>query len=225
MRLYRVGIGLASGVWPCQGPRLVGHARGSVGGDLNVRDAAIAALKQGQQWMWFHCASVGEYEQARPVIEAWRSLHPGDAFLLSFYSASGWDAFTRRQPEWWTAADRATAMSFWPFQKHRARPSTVHVQAAGDARIAWCAAFCLRNTKFGQNSLVTTLQLAEARIPIRPLRRHMCCLKGGSFPRVGGHLRIAKAWRSHALQCLGARPLHRWSDPECDCECKRRSGG
>ena len=97
MRLYRAGIGLAAAF---------GHAkaRGWLAmreGRLEALGVATSRLKPGQQWMWFHCASVGEYEQARPVMEAWRSLHPGDAFLLSFYSASGWDAFTRRKPEWW----------------------------------------------------------------------------------------------------------------------------
>ena len=31
----------------------------------------------GTDLIWFHCASLGEFEQGRPVIEAFRSAHPG----------------------------------------------------------------------------------------------------------------------------------------------------
>ena len=75
----------------------LGHRKAN--GWLNMRCDALSKLTQatanlssGQRWMWFHCASVGEFEQARPVMEAWRVRHPMDAFLLTFYSPSGWDA-------------------------------------------------------------------------------------------------------------------------------------
>ncbi len=40
--------------------------------------------------VWFHCASLGEFEQGRPVIEAFRSRHPGYTILLTFFSPSGY---------------------------------------------------------------------------------------------------------------------------------------
>ncbi len=41
--------------------------------------------------VWFHCASLGEFEQGRPVIEAFRRDHPGHKILLSFFSPSGYE--------------------------------------------------------------------------------------------------------------------------------------
>lgn len=44
--------------------------------------------------VWFHCASLGEFEQGRPVIEAFRNRFPGYTILLTFFSPSG---YTHRQ--------------------------------------------------------------------------------------------------------------------------------
>jgi len=38
---------------------------------------------------WFHCASLGEFEQGRPVIERFKSEHPEFKILLTFFSPSG----------------------------------------------------------------------------------------------------------------------------------------
>lgn len=40
---------------------------------------------------WFHCASLGEFEQARPLIEAYRQRFPGHQVLLTLYSPSGYE--------------------------------------------------------------------------------------------------------------------------------------
>lgn len=40
--------------------------------------------------LWVHAASLGEFEQARPVIEAYRSVRPQAKVLLSFFSPSGY---------------------------------------------------------------------------------------------------------------------------------------
>lgn len=42
--------------------------------------------------IWVHCASLGEYEQARPVLDALRQTHPHYALVLSFFSPSGFEA-------------------------------------------------------------------------------------------------------------------------------------
>ncbi len=47
----------------------------------------------GCRRIWFHVSSLGEYEQGRPLIEAWRKEHPEDEILLSFFSPSGYDSF------------------------------------------------------------------------------------------------------------------------------------
>ena len=40
---------------------------------------------------WFHAASLGEFEQARPVIEGFRERHPDYRILLTFFSPSGYE--------------------------------------------------------------------------------------------------------------------------------------
>jgi len=40
---------------------------------------------------WFHVASLGEFEQARPLIEAYRKLHPQIKILITFFSPSGYE--------------------------------------------------------------------------------------------------------------------------------------
>lgn len=58
------------------------------------------ALAELQEWVltigddkvvWFHAASVGEFEQARPVIERLRKDRPQTKILLSFFSPSGYE--------------------------------------------------------------------------------------------------------------------------------------
>ncbi|MCU0383700.1 MAG: 3-deoxy-D-manno-octulosonic acid transferase, partial [Cyclobacteriaceae bacterium] len=41
--------------------------------------------------IWFHCASVGEFEQARPIIEALHKLPVRYSILLTFFSPSGYE--------------------------------------------------------------------------------------------------------------------------------------
>lgn len=40
---------------------------------------------------WFHAASLGEFEQGRPVIEAFRAAHSDYKILLTFFSPSGYE--------------------------------------------------------------------------------------------------------------------------------------
>jgi len=41
--------------------------------------------------VWFHCASLGEFEQGRPVIEAFRVKYPAYKILVTFFSPSGYE--------------------------------------------------------------------------------------------------------------------------------------
>ena len=41
--------------------------------------------------IWVHCASLGEFEQGRPIIEAIRKQHPEYQILLTFFSPSGYE--------------------------------------------------------------------------------------------------------------------------------------
>ena len=44
-----------------------------------------------QPVVWFHCASLGEFEQGRPLIEAFKQEHPDFFILLTFFSPSGYE--------------------------------------------------------------------------------------------------------------------------------------
>ena len=41
--------------------------------------------------VWFHCASLGEFEQGRPLLEAYRRQHPATKIVLTFFSPSGYE--------------------------------------------------------------------------------------------------------------------------------------
>ena len=51
----------------------------------------LAVGSQRSAVAWFHCASLGEFEQGRPVIEAFRKEHPEWKILLTFFSPSGYE--------------------------------------------------------------------------------------------------------------------------------------
>lgn len=41
--------------------------------------------------VWFHCASLGEFEQGRQLIEEWKEKHPTDTIVITFFSPSGYE--------------------------------------------------------------------------------------------------------------------------------------
>ena len=55
------------------------------------RDTLSSAFSQEDRITWFHCASLGEFEQGRPIIEACRDRFPGTRVLLTFFSPSGYE--------------------------------------------------------------------------------------------------------------------------------------
>ena len=56
---------------------------------------AIRVLRQqidpDAQYVWFHAASLGEFEQGRPLMEELRRQHPEYKILLTFFSPSGYE--------------------------------------------------------------------------------------------------------------------------------------
>ncbi len=48
-------------------------------------------LKPGDRVIWMHCASLGEFEQGRPVIEAIKKEMPAFKIVLTFFSPSGYE--------------------------------------------------------------------------------------------------------------------------------------
>lgn len=48
-------------------------------------------LSDQRKKIWIHCASLGEFEQSRPVIEALRKAYPRLSIVLTFFSPSGYE--------------------------------------------------------------------------------------------------------------------------------------
>lgn len=51
---------------------------------------ALAPVGQDRT-VWFHASSLGEYEQARPVLNAFRQQHPDYKVCVTFFSPSGYE--------------------------------------------------------------------------------------------------------------------------------------
>jgi 3-deoxy-D-manno-octulosonic-acid transferase len=54
-------------------------------------EEALADNPNNKKIAWFHCASLGEFEQGRPVIEEFREIHPDHLIFLTFFSPSGYE--------------------------------------------------------------------------------------------------------------------------------------
>jgi len=62
---------------------------------VNGRKAVFESLKnklsERDKTIWFHCASLGEYEQGLPVMEAVKEKYPKYKLVVSFFSPSGYE--------------------------------------------------------------------------------------------------------------------------------------
>jgi 3-deoxy-D-manno-octulosonic-acid transferase len=57
----------------------------------NYPTISSVAAKPSQLVVWMHCASLGEFEQGRPVLESLKKEYPGIAIVITFFSASGYE--------------------------------------------------------------------------------------------------------------------------------------
>lgn len=48
-------------------------------------------IDKSKRYVWFHAASLGEFEQGRPMIERLRRAHPEQKIILTFFSPSGYE--------------------------------------------------------------------------------------------------------------------------------------
>lgn len=49
------------------------------------------SLEHKENYIWFHAASLGEFEQGRPIMDALKKLHPEYKIILTFFSPSGYE--------------------------------------------------------------------------------------------------------------------------------------
>lgn len=98
--LYNAGIRLYSAVAHIAALRSTKVKRMLAG-----QRRSVARLRVFRQRMaadgfdvWFHAASLGEFEQARPLIERLLAERPGIKILVSFFSPSGYDVRCHYDP-------------------------------------------------------------------------------------------------------------------------------
>ena len=60
-------------------------------GRKNIFERIKLALSQNKNIVWFHCSSLGEFEQARPLIENYKKKYFDHNILLTFFSPSGYE--------------------------------------------------------------------------------------------------------------------------------------
>ena len=60
-------------------------------GRKNIFGELARDIKKGEPLVWFHCASLGEFEQGRPIIEKIKKEKPSTRILLTFFSPSGYE--------------------------------------------------------------------------------------------------------------------------------------
>lgn len=90
--LYNAGIGLYAGAAYMAGffsekPRKM----------ISGQSESMRTVSAGAPYdLWIHAASLGEYEQGRPIIEEYQRRQPDARILLTFFSPSGYDVATRK---------------------------------------------------------------------------------------------------------------------------------
>ena len=88
--LYNLGILIFSALAHLAAPF---NSRASlwVKGRKKWAEKIIDKIKSGDRVIWIHCASLGEFEQGRPVIEAIKREIPEFKIVLTFFSPSGYE--------------------------------------------------------------------------------------------------------------------------------------
>ena len=66
-------------------------ARQWVDGRRNIFDRMAERISPSDRVVWMHVASLGEFEQGRPILEAIRKEHPEMKLLVTFFSPSGYE--------------------------------------------------------------------------------------------------------------------------------------
>ena len=66
-------------------------AKHFVNGRKNWEKNLRGKIVPGEKYIWIHCASLGEFEQGRPVIEAIKLNLPAYKIVLTFFSPSGYE--------------------------------------------------------------------------------------------------------------------------------------
>lgn len=89
-RAYFLAIKLAS-TFGHRKARLMEEGRKEWAPKLQAKVNELQAHDPDRKFIWFHAASLGEFEQGRPLIEALREKYPQYRILQTFFSPSGYE--------------------------------------------------------------------------------------------------------------------------------------
>lgn len=90
--LYNIGIGLFKGgasIAALRSAKIAEMLRGGRDTLSTLADTRSRVAPEGYD-VWIHAASLGEFEQGRPLIEKIRAEYPEKKILLTFFSPSGY---------------------------------------------------------------------------------------------------------------------------------------
>ncbi|MEN3324722.1 glycosyltransferase N-terminal domain-containing protein [Mariniflexile soesokkakense] len=88
--IYNIGIHLAHFGLKCAAP-FNKKIKSGIVGRQETFSTLKNHLKTTDKTLWFHCASLGEYEQGLPVFKALREHYKSHKIVLSFFSPSGYE--------------------------------------------------------------------------------------------------------------------------------------
>lgn len=94
--IYRIGIFFARILLLLSGLFIPKIRHFSVGRKSLFEKLATFRSERSGPLAWFHVASLGEYEQARPVIAELKRVQPAHLVVVSFFSPSGYDNVTKK---------------------------------------------------------------------------------------------------------------------------------
>ena len=73
-------------------------ARLWIKGRINIFSKLKKSLpKERNKTVWMHCASLGEFEQGRPVLKMIKELNPDIEIVITFFSPSGYEVIKNNQ--------------------------------------------------------------------------------------------------------------------------------
>ena len=90
MWLYNFGLTLYVWLIRLVAPRHP-KARLWIDGRKDLYKRMAETIDPTDRIVWVHVASLGEFEQGRPIIERIRKTHPEYKILLTFFSPSGYE--------------------------------------------------------------------------------------------------------------------------------------
>jgi 3-deoxy-D-manno-octulosonic-acid transferase len=90
MPLWTLRVGSVLWAFLLRALAALGHRRAGARVAIRHEGQTAVLAHRGTPLMWFHVASLGELEQAIPVMQAFRAAHPATPWLLTVYSPSAW---------------------------------------------------------------------------------------------------------------------------------------